>query len=523
MNLSTLVKTNLIISNRESVNAILSYFLYALMSLFLVGLILFPLFIDAGADRNLGLTLFIPFLCLYDYMLTQAKLRAPSLVDRFPFSLFPVSRTRSLSLRFLLFLLDKRILFYLLPMLGVMIIFAAGGHFAEMLAALLLFAAMYLAMSAVFFLVYLMFRKLADRFGVRAAAQISSVPFVLVALLASAAHDKSAMVALIPIVSQFTNGFQEILASHIGAALLEGGYLFGVFLLGASLLLVVGLLVEEVAARNWIRLGTLTRMRVAETSRAAAPALVRRDEISLTTGERSFADDGGIYSREPAEPASRAGWHIVLVDWLVHQREEKILYLILLYPLMAIFGIIKLATRLHFELGSLILPIFVFTQILGFYFAENHFTGHGLRLSHIVLTPLDPFRFVFSKTLSTWGLLSLMNVFVCLFCGAYLDMSFNTLVHGTLYSLFLPLVLLQLANTLSLYSPGISRHPMISLVVIITLELILSAIYVLAMWVNLILGMFFVAVIFYASLFYSLPAWGRQLSRQAQILLEYRK
>lgn len=523
MSLRALAKTNLIISNREAVNTVVSYIMYILMSLLLVGTILGSIYSNHQSDGAPAIVVFVSSLLLYDYVLIQAKLRGRSLIDKFTFALFPVSRLRSLSIRFFLILVDKRIFFYLLPLLGVMIVLATRGDFVEMLFMLLLFTSMYLVISEFFFLLYSLLRKIADRFSVRAATQFSAIPLVLFFFsINSLARGNTNLVVMTPVVSQFAKGFRVILTSDAAAASIEVGLLFVFFISIALTASAAGFVFDRVAFHKRLRFAVWGNMRVRENSDSLRVEAAGKRRIITTIKEKRVASRDAVIREDPG-PGTHIGWHLVFVDWLVHQREEKILFLLLLYPLMAIFAIIRIVSRLHFDPGSLILPIFFITQILGFYFTENHFTGHGLRLSHIVLTPLNPFKFVFAKTISTWGLLSLMNVFVCLFCGVYLNLDIFTLAQGTIYSVFLPLVLLQFANTLSLYFPGISRHPLISLFIIVISELALTEIYILIMSLSFLAGLLFVATAFYLSYALSVPSWGRQLSKQIQFLLEVQK
>lgn len=523
MSLFTLVKTNLIISNRETVNAIVSYILYIFMSLLLVGIFLGSSYSKTDQDRISATTVFVSSIFLYDYILTQTKLRTMSLIEKSSYALFPISRIRSLSTRFFLFAADKRILFYLLPMFGMMIVLAIRDKFVEMSSLFLLFALMYLTASELFFLFYSLLKRLANRFSARTISQFSAVPLLLFFLVINmTSHGKMYSLAKVPIASQSTEGIQKILTSQVGSALVEVGYLLGIFVSIALAAFGASLLYEEVTARFRFKLAFPTHKVV---QKKIGPQKLNVSETSQTSDHAHKHEPviNETFAEEPTSAAVHSGWHIVLVDWLIHQREEKILYLILLYPVMIIFSIIKIASRIHFDLGSLIFPVFFLTQMLGSYFADNHFTGHGLRLSHIALTPFDAHKFVFAKTVSTWGLLSLMDVFVCLFCGVYLNMAFQTLLQGTIYSIFLPLVLLQSENTLNLYFPEIWRHPLISLLIVIFSELLLTAIYILAMLISPVLGILFVASILYLSLAFSIPAWGKQLSKQLPILLEVRR
>jgi hypothetical protein len=523
MSLLALAKTNLIISNREAVNAVVSYILYVLMSLLLVGAILGSIYSNDQGDSTSAIIVFVSSLLLYDYFLIQAKLHSRSLIDRLTFALFPVSRLRSLSIRFFLILVDKRIFFYLLPLLGVLILLATRSDFVEMLFMLFLFTSMYLVISEFVFLLYSLLRKIADRFSVRAATQFSAIPFVLFFLSINAlARGNTNLVVMTPVVSQFTKGFRAILTSDAATASIEVGLLFLFFISIALTASAAGSLFDRVALHKRLRFDVGGDMRVRKNSGPLTAESAGKRLIIKRIEEKRMASRVTVIREDP-EQGMHIGWHLVFVDWLVHQREEKILFLLLLYPLMAIFAIIRMVSRLHFDPGSLILPIFFITQILGVYFTENHFTGHGLRLSHIVLTPVNPFRFVFAKTISTWGLLSLMNVFVCLFCGVYLKLNIFTLAQGTIYSVFLPLVLLQLANTLSLYFPRISRHPLISLFIIVISELVLTEIYILIMSLSFFAGFLFVASAFYLSYVLSLPSWGRQLSKQIQVLFEVQR
>ena len=525
MSLLTLLKTNMIISNRESVNAFVSYIAYGVLSLLVTVPILVLLRTNKESEQVRGIITFVSFLFFCDYIFAQIKLRSASLIDKSSFSLFPVSRSRSLLLRLFLFLVDKRILFYLLPMGCMMVLFANREETSEAFTVPLLFIPMYMVMSEVSFFFYSILRKLANRFSARVVTQIAMLPFIAIGLLVNVVHHKVALIAMVPIMSQCVKGFHAILASRIEAASIEGGYLLVISFLFALAAPNIGFVSDKFPSRKRLQLVTHGDKRCEdnpdslniELSLERAPAK-KIEENAYIAVENSIA--------EISKPVDHTSWQLILMDWLIHQREEKILYLLLLWPLTMIFLIIKMIPNMHyihFEPGLLILPVFFLTQFLGVYFTENHFTSHGLRLTHFVLTPLDPYRFVFSKSISTWGLLSLMNVFVCMFCGVYLNMNFYTLAQGTVYSIFLPLVLLQSANTLGLYFPGISRHPLISLIMILVSELVITAIYVFMMLLNFLTGILLVAAIFILSYVVSLPVWGRQLSKQIQILLEFVK
>ena len=514
-----LLKTNLIISNREVINAVVSYLLHALMSFLLVGLLLASVYSENANDLLPAGSTFVLFLFLYEYVFIQAKLRGKSLIERSTFTLFPVSRVRSLSIRYALFLVDKRILFYLLPMLSMMVVFVLRHDFIDMILVFFLFASTYLIMSEIMFFLFSLLRKLADIFSVRAVTQFSVIPLGLLFLAAGAvAGGNAESFTIMPVVSQFTKGILAILAFNFPTALMQIEYLFAFSILLWLAAAGSGFLYDRVMFPGmlpvWFR---AQRRRDSNRGRSGAS-----DVLAYSRGKPRTTEMATRLQDDLRQPR-HVGRHLVTADWLIHQREERILFLLLLYPLMAIFAVIRIASRLHFESSSLIFQIFFFTQILGFYFVENHFTGHGLRFSHIVLTPLEPYKFVFAKTTSTWGLLSFMNVFVCLFCGVYLNMDVYTLMQGTIYSLFLPLVLIQLANTVSLFFPVISRHALISLFIIIISEIIVTTIYVLLIYWNIFLGILLVALSFYLSLAVSIPSWGKQLSQQYHVLLEDQK
>ncbi len=523
MSLLTLARTNITVTNRESASPVLSYALYVLISFILVGLVLAPALITNSNGQVYALAVFVSILFLYDYFPIIAKLRGLSLIDRFAFLLFPISRTRSFASRLFLFIADKRVSFYLVPLLGIEAFLAREGSAAGVLLMLLLFISIYLAMSEIFFLLYAILRKLADRFSVRAVTQFSGVLFLLSALLINAfAHGETDMLTMVPVLSQFIKAFQAILSSHFKAASIETGYLLA-FVCGIALSVsVVAYMYDKTAAHLRTQF---------------APRSDRRKERELDPFDVKGSETGREFDRitettstakktlahEDLAPARQIARHLAIMDWLIHQREEKILYLLLLYPLLMIFAIVRLTPRFHFEHNSLIFPIFFLTPLLGFYFTENHFTAHGLRLSHLVLSSLNPYKFVFAKTISTWGLLSLMNLFVCVFCGLYLSVTVYAMVPGMIYSLLLPLVLLQLANSISLYFPSSSRHPLISLLIIVFSELVATGAYVLIMQLSLVIGTLVVLSTFYLSFVVSMPAWGRQLGKQLQILLEHQK
>ncbi len=116
--LRTLIRTSLIVSSRETVNGIYSYLAYIIAGLGLLGMAIVPILAPQLKGSRELLLNFIFFLAFFDIITLQAKLTGTALIERGTLGFFPISGTRSTGLRFVTFLVDKRLLLYLVPALG---------------------------------------------------------------------------------------------------------------------------------------------------------------------------------------------------------------------------------------------------------------------------------------------------------------------------------------------------------------------------------------------------------------------
>ncbi|MCL4512308.1 MAG: hypothetical protein M1470_14805 [Bacteroidetes bacterium] len=519
MKLTPILRTNITVSNREAGNVFLSYLPYVLGGVILAGVAVIPIY--AGNVRNLSGSTVASVLGLFmlDYLSVQIKLGVVTLIDESAFRLFPLSRIRSIFLRFFLFMLDKRILYYALPLLAVLIALAGHASLIQLLAMLFLFVSLYVLSSEIFFLVFIAFKKLANLFSAKTVTQAAIIPIILVSFLLSAIprNNPTGLTAL-PIVSEFSRGFHSILASNAGIASLEAGHL----LLISLFIGVVFLILDSFYARSSHHLRTSFAARGRERNPFHDAMSEPGAAVSCDAKEFVNTDStGGSSMYETKVPsASRSARRLVFLDWKIHQKEERIFFLLLMYPFLAIMMMKIMNSRFHQHAASMILPIFFVTQLLGAGVTEHHFTGHGLRLKHVSIFPLNAARFVYVKSLSTWFLLSVVNLIVSVVAGLQFKLGAYQLLQGDIYSLFLPLVLVQLVNTLILSFNRLSRYSIISLLIVVALEFLSTMIYVLLMLFSFVVGLGFVAALFVLTYLFWIPRWGTKLSLEFQTLLE---
>ncbi len=514
--LRILIKTSLLVSNRQAPNVFLSYLAYSLCGILAAGIAIVPMVAPMSMDVQYFPLLFLLFVIMFDYFTIQTKLAATTLLDGSVLALFPLSRLRSIAVRFLLLLLDKRILFYTLPTLAVVAFLSIRGSIAQAVVMFLLFASFYLIMSESLFAVFPLLRKLANRFGARTATQIATLPIFVVIFLRTVIHLNRALIVHVPVASEFLKGSQNVIASNISGAMIQISYL---------ILIALAFAVFFVAADSILaRVGERLRISWPRDASEKGVAKVFFRASSTPIADAVEHDSGGaLSSSHSTSTVVRAFAHLIFLDWKIHQKEERLLFVILVYPFFAVIYARSMIHQMHQPIASLVLPIFVLTQMIGIGLTENYFTRHGLRLKHVSILPMDPTKFVYGKSLSVWVLISGMNLISSVVLGYMFKLGYYQQVQGFTYSLFLPLVLVLTVNTLFLAFNRLSKHVFVSLVIELVVQFLASMIFVLLMLFNFAVGLMFVAGLFGVAHFFWMPAWGKKLSSEFQTLLEESK
>lgn len=158
--------------------------------------------------------------------------------------------------------------------------------------------------------------------------------------------------------------------------------------------------------------------------------------------------------------------------------------------------------------------------MLGIVLTENQLTQHGLQLKHLSIFPYGRTKFIYMKSFATWSIISTVNVILCFILEIKFHIGAYHLFQGIIYSLFQPLALIILVNTLILQLNSLYRVSIISLIIIIFGEIFATIIYVLLMSLNITVGVLFVIGLFITTYFLLVPTWGRRLSLEFQNLLE---
>ncbi len=512
--LRTLIKTSLIISNREAPHAFLSYLAYAMGGLIFSITAIIPVVLTsskAAADAPL---IFLVVVAMFDYLNIQTFLTHTTLTSRSELSLFPFSGLRSIVYRFILMLLNKRILFYVIPMIVESAALMVKGEVGAAAIAVLLYVFLYVIMSEMLFFILPRFRALAERYSVRTAMQIAILPVLGFLFTPGIFHIRPEIVLRIPVASQFVRGGGFAVASDFVPAAGQVGELALISLVFGAAASAVGLL--------------LLRIRPVASPFQAATALA-------PTGKR-VSGAGAHHGKEAAEneevlpteispdagtarPPQRAR-RLVFLDWKMRQREEKLLSVMIISPFLALLLAESIVPALHWPLVSVILPIFLVVQFAGIPLIDQSFTHRGLRLKHVATLPVSPAAFVRFKSFSAWILIVLAALFVTILQGLRWQMSYYQEVQGIVFSMFISSILIIVGNTFVLDFNWISRHPLISIPVLLTTEMVATLIYAFLMLFSFPVGLAFVVVLFALTYFCWVPAWGKRLASEFQALID---
>ncbi len=509
-----LVKTNFLVSNRESGNSFLSYLAYALGGLVL-SFIGVASVLDPSNKQTAGFLVMLPMMMAFlDFMAMQLRLNFTNLTECRSLDLFPISRIRSTYIRFITFLTEKRLLFYALPLLTVLFILFKKGNAAHLFATLLVFLFLYIIISEILFAVFPILRKLADHFSAKTVIQASMLVLGLPLILLSRFYGPNGHIT-VPIISDFASAMKAIAMSNMPAVFVPLSHLAIIALLLPVVFLSAGAAVSKLALRVGHGTWRTYPARVASSKNQIMSTILRKrtDEsaASLPVLEQTR------YKRE------RSVLHLSFTDIRIRQKEERVFYMIPLYPFLAIALMQIISRRFHESAASPVLPIFFVTMMFGIALTENQFTQHGLRLSHISIFPFSRAKIVYLKSFSTWSIISAVNVILCIILGFKFHISGLRMLHGIVYSVYQPLVLVILLNTFILQFNGLYRVAIISLFVIVIAEIFATVVYVLVMLLSPLIGVLFVTGLFVVAYSLMIPWWGRRLSFEFQNLLEESK
>lgn len=512
--LRILVSTGITVSNREASKPFLSYLAYVLGGLLFSTLAIVP--VVAGSSRisaNSPLV-FLVFVVIFDYLNIQVSLVRTTLTNAFMLSLFPMSWLRSAAYRFILMLLDKRVLFYLVPMLAVTTALLARGEVTQAVSVTLLYMSIYLVISEFLFGILPFFRALAERYSARTAMQITMLPVVFFLFIPGIFHIRHEMVLRVPVVSQFVRGFRYAVASDFVPAAAQAGELLSISLVLGAAMAAAGLLLRIVSPVLSPLLVGAGRRKSGGTRSSAGSS---RDDDS-GSGEEDV--DRQSLQQKSIESAFGTVRRLVFLDWRIRQKEERFLLLVIAAPFAALLLAQSITPALHSPMASVILPVFIVTQIAGIPLIDNSYTRRGLQLNHVSILPAAPSVFVRLKFFSTWLPVVFANLLATLILGLRWHMTYYQAVQGFLFSLFIPSVLISLNHVFTLRFNRISRHPLISASLGIVIESLATVAYVLTMAYNFLFGLAFIALLFALVCFRWMPGWRTKLSMEFQNLLE---
>ncbi len=509
--LRLLIKTNLLISNRESGNAVLSYLAYILGGAVLSFIAIAPI-LDPSNKQTAGFFgMFTMFVVFLDYMSMQLRLNFVTLVESQALDLFPISRIRSTCMRFITFLTENRFLFYAIPLLAVLLVLLKNGNITRLFANVLIFMLFYVIISEILFAVFPIFRKLADHFSAKTVTEASLLALAFAFILLSTFHGTNENVPL-PIISDFMKAMEGVAVSHMPdiftplsrLVLIAVAFPF-VYLSGDSLISKFALYVSHGTA------GKLATQVVSSENRAIyAIPRKRKNEIS----------EPRLVSGRATAKRERSLFNLCFTDWRIRQKEEKAFYIVPMYAYLAVALMQIISRQLHQPIVSPIFAIFFVTLMLGIVLTENQLTQHGLQLKHLSIFPYGRTKFIYMKSFATWSIISTVNVILCFILEIKFHIGAYHLFQGIIYSLFQPLALIILVNTLILQLNSLYRVSIISLIIIIFGEIFATIIYVLLMSLNITVGVLFVIGLFITTYFLLVPTWGRRLSLEFQNLLE---
>lgn len=513
--LRILIKTNLVVSNREAPNAFMSYLAYALGGMIFSIVAIIPVIGPDSSSAASSPLIFLMFVLMFDYLNLQVLLTRATLIDRSMLGLFPLSGMRSSVLRFILMLLDRSILFYIIPAIVVVTALFAKGEPAQALAMILLFGSLYLILSEILFGLYPVFRAIAERYSARTAMQIAVLPLLFVLFFPGLFQLSHKMVLRIPVAAEFVEGVRLILVSGFDGGMLEVVRLLLTALVLGGILLAAAFLLSRIDPLFHLALMKRTLNRTKRPKHDREPATSGFGKVNGSVSE--VASSSAAASRAPGLG------RLILLDWQIRQKEEKFFFIVLINPVLAFLLAQVIAPGFNRFLSFVILPVFIVTQMVGFLIIENGYTHRGLRLKHVSTLPVDPARFIRIKFYAEWIPIVAANLAVTFFLGMRSGITYYEGIQGIIYSLFIPFVLMLVNDSLVLAFNSLSRHAIVSTFLILVFELVGTFVYALLMIFNFAVGAVCVAVFCAVSYFRWMPALGKRLSSEFQTLLEESK
>ncbi|MGC9093851.1 MAG: hypothetical protein ACP5JH_11480 [Bacteroidota bacterium] len=209
---------------------------------------------------------------------------------------------------------------------------------------------------------------------------------------------------------------------------------------------------------------------------------------------------------------------LVCFDLKILQREEKLLITILATPFLVVGVNILLGKVANFAFESGLPFVFGNTLMWGILF-QALYTGHGLRLSTAVLFPLSSIEIVTVKNVSSICTLMLSNFWVSVFTCGYLHLTAENMLSTLLFSVYLPIIVVEVCNLLGFWIGDPSYHAELWLLLYALLLSIATGIFVLLQTRNLWLVVALTGVTACA-FWVSLRLWAFMFSKKKFWLLE---
>jgi len=173
---------------------------------------------------------------------------------------------------------------------------------------------------------------------------------------------------------------------------------------------------------------------------------------------------------------------LICIDLKILVREEKLLLSIVVIPLFVVVADILFKKTSNFALGAGLPFVLMVTMVFGTIFRALY-TGYGLHMNTMLVFPLSSIEVVIIKNLSSTCALVLSNLWISMFAWVYLRFTADTILSGLLFSVYLPIVLIEVYNLLGFWIGNPSRHAGLWLLLVAMLLSTASGIFFLCqMW-----------------------------------------
>lgn len=503
--LRMMIQTGVTVSNREAGNPTLSYVAYATGGFIFAVIAMIPVLSSQAPQSADILAAFLMIVSMFDYIGIQTLVFRASLTDPSTLAVFPVSRTGSAASRFVLFLLERRMLFYLIPALVVSGTFLLKGNIAGAIVTIVLYALIYLIVSELLFAILPFFRGMAKRYNARAVMEIALLPILSILFIPELFRIRHAALMEIPVLSQFITVSEYAVRSDAGGAVMQLIELLLMTSATGALLLTAGAFAVKIPFHP--ASGGVT----ASTGAGKSGPVGRREEAAV---------EYPVVTAESTGKGKHLVRRLIFHDWMVRQKEERLLQVLLSYAFFGFLLAQVAARNLPHAVEEAVFPAFIVSQIVGFALIANSLVRRGLRLKNAAIFPVDPVKFLRSKLLSSGILIVLANLLVTAAVAVSWKMSFPEVMYGTVFSLYLPVILLLTDAALILSSPVFARHAFLSITSLIVVEIIATSAYIALTMLSPSLGLIFPAVVLGLSFAVWVPYLGRRISAEFPKLLE---